>query len=563
MKRSTLRARYWRIVFFFARVTASFIAWEIVLRRLGLGRLSNRTRGRRNQRTAVRFRALAISMGGLMIKVGQFLSARLDVLPPEITAELSGLQDEVPPEELAAIQEVAHGELALPLSEHFAWFDTEPLAAASLGQVHRARLQDADAAELGFGDVVVKVQRPHIQQVIEVDLAALRRVGGWLSRYRPVADRADVRALVEEFAATTLQEVDYLAEAANAETFAANFADDPRISVPRVVWELSARRVLTLEDVTAIKMGDHAAITAAGIDRAAVASVLADTYLQQIFTDGFFHADPHPGNLFVTPRPDAAPGAPAWTLTFIDFGMVGTVPDGLRAGLREGLIAVATSDGARLVGSLKKLDMLLPGADVKLIEMATVQVFDRFGGMTMDELRSIDPAEMMRFGLQFRDLMLDLPFQLPENLLLLGRSIGILSGICTGLDPDFNIWGKITPYATKLVAEEGTSVTQTVLAEAQKLGRVALGLPGRVDRVLTLAERGELDVRTPLLNLQVRRLERAVSRTNGVLVFAALLVAGAVVTASDPTLGRWLMGGSVMPLLWVMFAGRRRHPGSF
>ena len=563
MKRSTLRARYWRIVFFFARVTASFIAWEIVLRRLGLGRLSNRTRGRRNQRTAVRFRALAISMGGLMIKVGQFLSARLDVLPPEITAELSGLQDEVPPEELAAIQEVAHGELALPLSEHFAWFDTEPLAAASLGQVHRARLQDADAAELGFGDVVVKVQRPHIQQVIEVDLAALRRVGGWLSRYRPVADRADVRALVEEFAATTLQEVDYLAEAANAETFAANFADDPRISVPRVVWELSARRVLTLEDVTAIKMGDHAAITAAGIDRAEVASVLADTYLQQIFTDGFFHADPHPGNLFVTPRPDAAPGAPAWTLTFIDFGMVGTVPDGLRAGLREGLIAVATSDGARLVGSLKKLDMLLPGADVKLIEMATVQVFDRFGGMTMDELRSIDPAEMMRFGLQFRDLMLDLPFQLPENLLLLGRSIGILSGICTGLDPDFNIWGKITPYATKLVAEEGTSVTQTVLAEAQKLGRVALGLPGRVDRVLTLAERGELDVRTPLLNLQVRRLERAVSRTNGVLVFAALLVAGAVVTASDPTLGRWLMGGSVVPLLWAMFAGRRRHPGSF
>lgn len=220
MKRSTLRARYWRIVFFFARVTASFIAWEIVLRRLGLGRLSNRTRGRRNQRTAVRFRALAISMGGLMIKVGQFLSARLDVLPPEITAELSGLQDEVPPEELAAIQEVAHGELALPLSEHFAWFDTEPLAAASLGQVHRARLQDADAAELGFGDVVVKVQRPHIQQVIEVDLAALRRVGGWLSRYRPVADRADVRALVEEFAATTREEVDYLAEAGNAEAFA-------------------------------------------------------------------------------------------------------------------------------------------------------------------------------------------------------------------------------------------------------------------------------------------------------------------------------------------------------
>ncbi len=563
MKRSALRARYRRIVFFFARVTAGFIMREIVLRRVGLGRLSDRTRTSRNRRTAVRFRGLAISMGGLMIKVGQFLSARLDVLPPEVTAELSGLQDEVPPEDFEAIREVAHAELDLPLSEHFAWFDAEPLAAASLGQAHRARLQDSDAAELGFGDVVVKVQRPHIQQVIDVDLAALRRVGGWLTHYRPIADRADVRGLVEEFAATTQQEVDYLAEAGNAETFADNFADDPRVGVPRVVWELTSRRVLTLEDVSAIKMSDHDAITRAGIDRAEVARVLADTYLQQIFTDAFFHADPHPGNLFVTPRPHPAPGTPAWRLTFIDFGMVGRVPDKLREGLREALIAVATQDGARLVGSMKTLGVLLPAADLKLIERATMQVFERFGGMSMGELRDIDPAEMMRFGLQFRDLMIDLPFQLPDNLLLLGRSIGMLSGICTGLDPGFNIWGTITPYATKLVAEEGTSSAQMVMGEVGKLARVALGLPGRADRVLTIAERGELNVQTPLLNLQMRRLERALNRANGVLVFAAVLIAGALVTRSDPTLGRWLMGGSVVPLLWAAFAGRRRRPGRF
>jgi predicted unusual protein kinase regulating ubiquinone biosynthesis (AarF/ABC1/UbiB family) len=563
MKESALRARYRRIVFFFARVTAGFIAWEIVAPRLGLGRLAARTRARRARRIAVRFRALAISMGGLMIKVGQFLSARLDVLPPEITTELSGLQDEVPPEDFAAIREVAHSELALPLAEHFAWFDTEPLAAASLGQVHRARLQDADAEDLGFRDVVVKVQRPHIQQIIEVDLAALRRVGGWLARYRPVATRADVPALVEEFAATSLEEVDYLAEARHAETFAANFADDPRVSVPRVVRELSASRVLTLEDVTAIKLGDHDAITAAGIDRAEVATVLADTYLQQIFVDGFFHADPHPGNLFVTPRPDADPDAPGWTLTFIDFGMVGRVPDGLRDGLREGLIAAATLDGARLVGSMRSLGVLLPGADVRLIERATMQVFERFGGLSMDELRTIDPEELMRFGLQFRDLMLDLPFQLPENLLMLGRSIGILSGICTGLDPNFNLWATITPYANRLLADEGDPTSRTLRVEGERLARLALALPGRADRVLGTVERGELDVRTPLLTLQVRRLERAVNRTNGVLVFAALLVAGAVLSASDPTLGRWLMGASVPVLLWALLTGRRGHPGPF
>lgn len=555
---SVLRGRYRRIVFFFARVIASFIGWEVVGRRVGLGRLADRTRARRLRATAVRFRALAISMGGLMIKVGQFLSARLDVLPPEVTAELSGLQDEVPPEEFAAIRAVTDGELTPPLSGHFASFETEAAAAASLGQVHRAHLHDADAARAGFRDVVVKIQRPHIEQVIEVDLSALRRVAGWLARYRPIADRTDVLALVEEFAVTTRAEVDYLAEARNAETFAANFAEDPRVEVPRVVWELTTRRVLTLEDVSAIKVGDHEGIAGAGIDRAEVARVLAETYLQQIFADSFFHADPHPGNLFVTPLPDAGPEAPRWALTFIDFGMVGRVPEKLREGLREALIAVATQDGARLVDSMKTLDVLLPGADLKLIERAALQAFERFGGMSMDELTSVDPAEMRRFALQFRDLLLDLPFQLPGNLLLLGRCIGMLSGLCTALDPDFNIWGTLTPYTAKLIGDEDTSLTRTALAEAGKVARTALTLPGRVDRVLTLVERGDLTVQTPLLNLHVRRLERALNRTAGLVAFSALLVAGAVLTASDLVLGRWMMGASVLPLVLVLFSGRRR-----
>ncbi len=560
MRASDLRARYWRIVFFFGRVTAAFIWWEIVLRRLGLGWLAARTRAERGRRTAVRFRTLAVSMGGLMIKVGQFLSARLDVLPQEITRELSGLQDEVPPEDFTAVRAVAASELALPLDEHFAWFDETPLAAASLGQVHRARLRPQDATEQGFVDVVVKVQRPHIQQVIDVDLAALRRVGGWMERYRPIRERADVRALVEEFATTTLQEVDYLAEAANAETFAANFAHDPRVGVPSVVWELSGRRVLTLQDVSSIKLGDGDGVTAAGIDRAEVAQVLADTFLQQIFTDGFFHADPHPGNLFVTPRPGAPPGGPTWTLVFIDFGMVGHVPHDLRAGLRDLLIAAGLRDSARMVIGLKRLDLLLPSADLGRIEAAIEQVFERFAGLRMDELQQIPPEEVLRFGLQFRELLLELPFQVPEDLLLLGRSMGILSGICTGLDPEFDIWRTITPYATQLMEEEQQSLPQTVLTEALALGRLALVLPRRADRVLTLAERGELKLATPTLSAQVRRLERSVSRLNSVLVFAALLVAGAVLTASDPGAGRVLMVLSVLPLVLMLGSGLRRGP---
>jgi len=562
MKPSHLRARYRRIVFFFARVTLGFILWEIFLPRIGLGGWTARTRSERSRRTAVRFRALAIRMGGLMIKVGQFLSARLDVLPIEITDELSGLQDEVPPESFEAIRAQAEASLGQALSAHYASFEETPLAAASLGQAHRACLREADAAELGFAEVVVKVQRPHIEQIVEVDLAAIRRVGGWLQRYKPVAKRADVQALVEEFAATTLQEIDYLAEASNAELFSEMFAGQPHVHIPRVAWELTTRRVLTLEDVTAIKLGDYDAITAAGIDRGEVAEVLLSTYMQQIFEDGFFHADPHPGNLFVTPLEGTDEnGNRNWKLTFIDFGMMGRVPENLREGLREAVIAIGTQDGARLVKSFKTLDVLLPTADLKLIEMASMQVFDRFGGMSMGDLKSIDHAEMMSFGLQFRELMLNLPFQLPENLLLLGRTVAILSGMCTGLDPQFNVWSSITPYATKLISDEGGSTWDTLLAEGTKVLQTTIALPGRADRVLTLMERGEFSVQTPLLDLRVRRLERSVGRATMALLFAALLIAGAILYPAEPTLAKVLMVASILPLLRVMMGGRGGHPG--
>jgi predicted unusual protein kinase regulating ubiquinone biosynthesis (AarF/ABC1/UbiB family) len=557
MKVSQLRARYWRIVFFFGRVTLGFIFWEIFLQRIGLGGWSRSSRPGRYKRIAVQFRALAISMGGLMIKVGQFLSARLDVLPVEITDELAGLQDEVPAENFEAIRKQAEKELGARLDEKFEWVDETPLAAASLGQVHRARLQPAEAADQGFSEVVLKVQRPNIEQIVDVDLAALRRVGGWLQRYKPISDRADVRALVEEFASTTREEIDYLAEGRNAETFNTNFKDNPRVHVPKVVWNISTRRVLTLENVFAIKLGDYEAITAAGIDRAQVASLLLDTYMQQIFEDGFFHADPHPGNLFVTPLEGNEPdGKRKWKLTFIDFGMVGRMPESLRAGLREAVIAVGTQDSARLVQAYKTLGVLLPGADLKLIEMAGAQIFDRFWGKTMSELRQIDHAEMMRFGLQFRELMYNMPFQLPQNLLMLGRTVAILSGMCTGLHPEFNLWTSIGPYATKLVADEGISNWQTWLDEAGKIIQVLIGLPGRTDRVLTILERGELNVQTPQLNRQVMFLEGALNRLVGGLFFTGLLVAGAIVYASDKLLGEVLMGASALPLLWSLFFSR-------
>jgi len=248
-------------------------------------------------------------------------------------------------------------------------------------------------------------------------------------------------------------------------------------------------------------------------------------------------------------------------LTFVDFGMVGHVPDNLRTGLREALIAIGTQDSPRLVQSYKTLGVLLPRADLKLIEMAGTQLFDRFWGMSMSDLREIDHDEMMRFGLQFRELLVDLPFQFPENLLLLGRTLAILSGMCTGLDPDFNLWTSIAPYADKLISDEGGSTFKTFLAEATKIFQVLVGLPGRADRVLTIMERGELNVQTPLLNLQVRRLERSVNRISGGLVFAALLLAGAILYPNNVLYAKVLMGASALPLAWMLFLGRGHRHG--
>jgi len=561
MKASQLRARYWRIVFFFGRVTLGFIFWEIFLNRIGLRGLSRRTRSARYQKIATQFRTLAIHMGGLMIKVGQFLSARLDVLPPEITDELAGLQDEVPAEDFEAIRQQAETELGAKLTEKYAWFDQVPMAAASLGQVHRARLHPVEAETQEFSEVVVKVQRPYIEQIVEVDLSALRRVGGWLEKYKPISDRADIRALIEEFAAVTRAEIDYLSEGRNAETFSANFKENIGVHVPKVVWKLTTRRVLTLENVFAIKLGDYEAITAAGINRGEVAIRLLDAYMQQIFEDGFFHADPHPGNLFVTPLETSdAEGKREWRLTFIDFGMVGHMPEGLRAGLRESIIAVGTQDAARLVKAYQTLGVLLPSADLKLIEMAGAQIFDRFWGKSMSELRQIDHAEMLKFGLQFRELMFNMPFQLPQNLLMLGRTVAILSGMCTGLNPDFNLWTSIAPYATKLVADEGTSNWQIWLAEAGKIFQVLIGLPGRTDRVLTLIERGNLTVQMPLVNRQVAHLEQSVNRLAGGVFFGGLLIGGAILSATNPQLGKILLGASILPLLWTLFFARGHRP---
>lgn len=567
-----LRARYRRILFFFARILLSEFYWDLLLPRIGLARWSRRTRSERMRKIAVRYRALAIQMGGVLIKVGQFLSARVDVLPSVVTDELSGLQDEVPAESFDAIWGVAEAELGATLAEKYIEFDETPLAAASLGQAHIAKIliTKEQAISLNFNaksneddnvvryPVVVKIQRPKIELIIATDLAAIRTVGGWIKRYPPIRKRANVPGLITEFTRTLYEEIDYLAEGRNAETFAANFSDDPGILVPKVIWTHTSKRVLTLQDVRGIKITDYDEITAAGINKSDVAAKLLNTYLKQIFEDGFFHADPHPGNLFVRRvhlNDIETTNEHDWILTFIDFGMVGRMRPEIRVGLREMLIGVGLQDASRVVKAYQILGILLPGADVALLEKAEAAMFQRFWGKGMDELTHIKMDEIHEFAYEFRDILFNMPFQLPQDLIFLGRAVGILSGMCTGLDPQINVFEHLSPFTQKIIKEEAQHDLGYWVKEAGDLARKLITLPTRADALISRMERGELNVRDPQLAENVKKLQKTVSKAVGGIIFAAFLLASIQVSTSGQEVLTWIFRiSAIIAVLWMIFS---------
>ena len=556
-----MRARYRRIMRFATRYLVQTWWYELVLPRFGLTRIAARTRPRRVQRIARNFNTLAVDLGGLMIKVGQFMSSRLDVLPPEITKELEGLQDEVPAIPFDRIRAHAEAELGLSFDRAFSFVDPVPLAAASLGQVHRARLSDRDTTETGLTDVVLKIQRPGIELIVDVDLRALRRVAGILSRVSLVSNRVDMLTLVEEFAQTSLEEIDYLAEATNAERFTQNFAGDARVRVPEFVWERTTRRVLTMQDVTATKITDVDALRAAGIDPVEVAAEFASVMFDQLFVHGFFHGDPHPGNVFVTPL-DGDPSGRTWAFTFIDFGMMGEVPDALRRGLRQVVIAAASRDGKGMVDGIREVGVLLPTADTAELERAMTTAFARFGGMGFAELQEVDPRQFQAFALEFSELVRSLPFQFPENFLLIIRALSVTSGVCSSINPAFNIWDAVEPYSAQLIRSESGNLVQDVVKRLTSSAGVISRLPQRLDTLTSRIEEGRVSVQSPRLERRLSNLELLGRRVISAILFTALLIGGILLRPQDAVLGIVLMSVAALPLLHTLFAGviARRGP---
>ena len=429
----------------------------------------------------VAFRHTAIKLGVLMIKLGQFLSSRADLLPEQALAVLASLQDEVPAEPFSHVVSVIEAELGNPVEHTFRVLEPTATAAASLGQVHKAVL--ASTGE----EVAVKVQRTNIEQLVRMDLNSLKFVIRVITRFVNTGTIIDLMGVYREFERTVYEEIDYITEAANCKRFQEMFQDDPTIYIPKVYDEYTTRRVLVLEWIDGIKINEYAALEAAGIDRLEVANRTVQAYFRQFFEEGFFHADPHPGNIFVK---RGTPGNGP-IIEFVDFGMVGSLTTSMKQALKELFLSFVTRDSETMVQALSQLGFIGAGANVSAIERGLSLLLEQFYGMTLGQARDMDIPEVAD---EVGKLLYGQPFQIPAQFTFLGRAVSTLVGVSTGLAPDFNFIDVAVPYARKFLGlntEDIGKTIQQLLSQLLETVNTLLKMPRTLERILTKLEAGQ------------------------------------------------------------------------
>ena len=506
------------------------------------------------------FRQTAIKLGVLMIKLGQFLSSRADLLPEKALNVLTSLQDEVPPESFDHVVSVIESELGRPVEQIFSVLERKATAAASLGQVHKATLASNGR------QVAVKVQRPHIDQLVGMDLSTLRFVIWVITRFVDTREFIDLMAVYREFKRTVYEEIDYLTEANNARYFREMFQDNPTIFIPQVYGEYTSRRVLVLEWVDGIKINDYPALEAAGVDRLEVANRTVRAYFHQFFETGFFHADPHPGNIFVKPGPpEIGP-----IIEFVDFGMVGQLNKSMKKAMKDLFLSFVLRDSHALVAALSRLGFIGEGANVMALERGVGLMMEQYYGMTLGEARELDIPDVAN---EVGGLLYGQPFQIPAQFAFTGRAIGTLVGVATGLAPAFNFIDVATPYARKFLDLDAGGIAdmlRNLPNQALETGRLLLRLPKALEQLINRLETGQIEVRLApdsQLNGRGRRRGRrnGHSRANGagssglswVLLSAVTMVGGIflLVSAHLALPGWFLLALCGLSCLRLLFRG--------
>ena len=458
-----------------------------------------------------RLRLALEELGPTFIKLGQVLSTRPDLVPPAYIAELTKLQDAVPPEPWAPIHERIERELGKTTAELFATIDQNPIAAASLAQVHAAILHDGT-------EVVVKVQRPGIEETIEVDLEILQDAAELLDGRVSLARLYDLPEIARGFAATLRTELDFFREGHNTDRFRENFAEEPYLYVPEIHWDLTTRRVLVMERIRGIKIDDVEALDNAGYDRQRVAAHAARMVVKEVLEDGFFHADPHPGNFFVMPGE---------LIGAMDFGMVGRIGRRLRADLTCLYVAVVRMDEQAIVDHLIRMRAIVEDVDRRALESDLSILMDRYYGLPLKAVRARQVMQDVR-PIAFRHHM-----RLPSQLWLLGKTMAMIEGVGLKLDPEFDFFAFSRPYLRRFLLEMvvprdlGTRLIQS----GGDWSHLLTVLPRIGSHLLAQAERGELGLSLEHRGLgrALDRLDRTANRISVSVLLAALIVGLALV----------------------------------
>jgi predicted unusual protein kinase regulating ubiquinone biosynthesis (AarF/ABC1/UbiB family) len=429
------------------------------------------------------FRDAAVKQDVLLIKLGQFLSTRIDLLPEQATLVLSSLQDDVPPAPFAQVVGVIESELGKPVEEVFSVLERKCTAAASLGQVHKAVL--ASTGET----VAVKIQRPQIDRLVRLDLRALKFVMWVMTRFVEAHNVMDLMGFYDEFERTIYEELDYVREAANAKRFREMFKDDATIYVPRVYDQYVSRRLLVLEWIDGITIDDYAALDAAGINHFELARRIVNAYFYQFFAAGFFHADPHPGNLFARPGPTGDEPI----VTFVDFGMVGSYTHRMRRFMKEAFLAVLARDARALTNALAQLGFIGEGADLASIEHSMSRLLERYSDLSLGEVRELGLATILQ---EIGQMLYRQPLRIPAHFAFTGRAVGLLMSLAEGLAPEFNFIEVATPYARAFLGLDARGMEQAaqqLLSQVIAAGRALLTLPQAVQQVLSKLEAGQIE----------------------------------------------------------------------
>ncbi len=523
-----------------------------VLLRNGLGFLAEQldlTRfvPRWKQRTAVdtraeqrsvpeRVRLTIEQLGPTFIKLGQILSTRPDLLPPDYIDELSKLLDTAPPVPSEEILAELEQELGASPTQLFKHFELEPIASASIGQAHRAVLHNGES-------VIVKVQRPGIQRIVEADLDLLARQARFLENRLALAREYRIAALVDEFSRTLRDELDYAHEGRNTDRLRRNSEGDPRVLVPWVHWDLTTRRVITLQELHGVKLSHPELLRAEGHDLSTIAEAIVDIYLKQVFVDGFFHADPHPANILVCNG----------RIGFVDCGMIGYLTPQTKDLMADLLVSLLSQDVGQVAQVIIRLGAMDEPGDVQDLHRDIQRLFVRYYGLALDEVRldeSLDDLMMVAFRHRIH---------LPADLTILARAVAVLEGLARTLDPDLVLVEKAQPFVMRLVRERLSlkKWSQRAVRALRDVDQLLQVLPRRLEALSGQLEQGNMTVGIDIRRLQtvLAKLDRVANRLSFSILVAALIIgSGLIILAGeDASLWRVPLVGIALPIAQISF----------